>query len=193
MLSLSWTEGALSERETRVGYNDPFQPRSQDQNKKRPFGRRLIAAVIVLIIIAVSCGFSLHSTTLYASYSGYFSSTCDPPDAMNWVDTLSLDQVVQDHIHWTFTGFISESGGCGGGCSGSVHGSVTPLGGVSFTFASPQPDDPPSCGNKVSFSGTIQHQKTEFSSVGGINGQIYYYGGVWTGNFQLAPASSHTV
>jgi hypothetical protein len=181
-----------------VSSNDPFQPQSPDQNKKRPFGRWLIAAVVVLIIIAVIGGFYLHRSstyptyptypTLYASYSGGFSSPCDPVDTMTFLSTLSLDNVVEDHRNGAFTLLISESGITGACvCNGPAHGSVTPSGDVRFTYVRAS-DHPLGCGDNTNFSGTIQSQTSEFSTDGGINGQIYHYGTQWAGNFQLAPA-----
>jgi hypothetical protein len=174
VLNLSWTEVSLSERETRVGYNDPFQPQSavvQQQDKKRPFRRWIIAAVI----IAVIGGFYLHWSSTYptlrTSYSGDVATpTCDP-EAIGWTGSISLDQVVEDYTHGTFTGIISEGDGCGSGCSATAHGKVTPSGNISFT-----------CGNSVNFSGTIH-------SDGGIDGQFYYYGTIYAGNFCLNACS----
>jgi hypothetical protein len=204
MLSLSWTEGALSERETCVGYNYWFQPPSagvHNQDKKRPFRRWIIAAVIIaVIIIAVIGGYYLHwrSTypTLRASYSGDVGTMCNPL-AVGPTGTISLDHVVEDHTNGTFTGRISELEGCGLPCSGAVHGTVTPSGNVRFTYVVAS-DDPLGCGNKVSFSGTIQSRNlfSWFSLTapadGEIDGQIYYPGAILDGIFHLRPASLST-
>jgi hypothetical protein len=156
-----------------VSDNDPMQPQSavvQNQGSKRSFRRWRIAAVVVFISASI-VGFDLHWTTLRASYSGVVGTiTCDP-SGMGWTGTISLDQVVEDHIHGTFTGHISASDGCDLSCDGAAQGSVTPIGNVSFT-----------CGNYVHFSGTIQFN-------GGIEGQYYYHGTVWAGNFCLNPCS----
>jgi hypothetical protein len=171
MVNLSWTEVALSERETRVGSNDPIQSQAavvQNQGLKRSFRHWRLAVVVVLIIAAIG-GFDLHWTTLQASYYGRVGTdTCAATQyAMGWTGTISLDQVVEDHIHGTFTGFISASDGCDLSLNGAIQGSVTPIGNVSFTY-----------GSYVHFSGTIQFN-------GGIEGQYYYHGTVWAGNFCL--------
>lgn len=192
MLNLSWTEVALSERETRVGYNDPFQPQSavaQDQDKKRPFRRWLIAAVVVLIIIASIGGFYLHwsSTypTLYASYVGFISSPCDTLGDRG--GSLRINQIVEDRTHGTFTGMIMESYSCsyiGSSCSGSVQdGTVTPSGTVSFTVVPPS-YAPISC-QYQKFSGAIY-------SCGEIDGQFSGGGASGSGTFSLDPPGCPT-
>jgi hypothetical protein len=190
MVSLSWTEAALSERETRVGDNDPFQPPSavlQDQDKKHPFGRWPIATVVVLITIAFIGGlFSLHWNATYpmlhVAYYGHTSNnpSCSAPDSVQQMSggSLTLYQIVEDHTHGTFTGLISESGGCGGGCNGTIQDGTLTSGEVSFTFA-PYPESQ-YCGAIITdFSGSIQ-------SDGRITGQCTDALGV-RGNFDLTP------
>jgi hypothetical protein len=174
-----------------VSDNDPFQPQSavsQDQGSKRSFRRWRIAAVVVLIIIASIGEFYLHQNSTYphqnstyphqnstyptlrASYKGYVGTNTCNPYAVYWTGTISLEQVVEDHTHGTFTGQISENDGCSA-CGGAASGTVTPSGNVSFT-----------CATYVDFSGTIQ-------SNGGIDGQYYYHGTVLAGNFCLNACS----
>jgi hypothetical protein len=165
-----------------VGDNDPFQPQSagvQDQDKKPPFRRWIIAVVVVLIIASIG-GVDLHWTTLHASYSGIFWPYVDPCNSHNYQESsggeIGLSGIVEDRFHRTFTGSISltyECGGFGVSYYGTIQdGAVTLIGGVSFTFVLAS-----NGGDGAKFSGSIHSNGVIYGQFSGV-----LFG---NGNFQL--------
>jgi hypothetical protein len=173
-----------------MGYNDPFQPHStvvQDQDKKHPFGRWRIAAVVGLITIASIGGFFyLHRNTTYPTLNASYLGEITTNPCSTEGSSLTLYQIVEDRAHGTFTGLIWEFYVCSGAqfsCTGAIQdGTVTTSGDVSFTFVV-RPYDPIYCDsiNNVNFSGTIQPD-------GRITGQFSQALGV-SGNFDLTAGS----
>jgi hypothetical protein len=170
---MSCIEVSCYVRETTVDQSPTSQPQSAespDQATQQPFGRRIIAVVVVPIAVAliaaifVSLTHGEGSTTtvnypaMNSSYNGSWTNT-----TANEHGTLTVSNLVQDSSNGTFRGEMVASltsSGCFGGtcyCLGTINGKVTTSQTISFTYA-PYSNGPDICSKfNQSFSGVIEY------------------------------------